>query len=147
MASYNWWRRRPKRKTLKKSAPLIDKIEHGDFEVSQYLREANFELKLMEREKRKIRKKGEEESWGKQTIEHDIRKKTEQYRRRYNRLTKDFLRDDAKILQKLKKELNSKFDDYWEYLYNEWLDGNLEDLTVKELYKTYELINKNDFEL
>jgi len=147
MASYNWWRRRSKRKTLKKSASLIDRIEHGDFEVSQYLREANFELKLMEHEKRKICKKGKEEGWGKQTIEHDAREKTNQYRRRYNRLIKDFLRDDAKILQKLKNELNSKFDDYWEYLYNEWLDGNLEDLTVKELYKTYELIYKNDFEL
>lgn len=147
MASYNWWRRNPKRKTLKKSADLIDKIENGDFNQSQYLKEAEAELDTLEQIKEEIRSEGKEKNWGKQTIQYDIREKTNQYRRRYNRLMKDFERDEFKILHNLKKELNSNFDDYWEYLYNEWLDGNLEDLTVKELYKEYKLIHNNDLKL
>lgn len=147
MSSFNWWRRNEKRKVLNKSEPLIKRIKNGDFEISQYLKEANNELDTLRVIKNDIQKKGNELDWGKQTIEHDIREQTNQYQRRYNRLVKDFISDDPKILNKLRKELKKEFKDYWDYLYELWLDDKLDDLTVEELYNTYQNIFNNNMEV
>lgn len=145
MASYNWWRRNSKRKTLKKSTPFIDRMKNGDFRTSQYLKEAQKELETAEEISNEIRSKGEANNWGEQTIKHDIKKETDQYQRRYNRLIKDFLSDDSKILKNLRIGLKREFNDYWEYLYQRWLNDELDDLTVEELYDEYNELSEMNF--
>lgn len=148
MASYNWWRRNPKRKTLPKSVDLIQRIRNGDYDTSQYLEEAEDELRMLEKLKSEEIQRGEMMGLDKSTVSENIFSKTDTYRRRYNRLMKDFEEDEFKIIQKLKKDLKKEFGkDHWEYLYTMWLDNKLDDLTIEQIYNEYKLIKKSGLKL
>jgi hypothetical protein len=96
--TFNWWRRTNKKKRLSKKAPLIDKIKHGDFELSQYLSEAENELSLMNDVIDQEIENGRKNDLRYLTVQDNIRSKCDQYHRRYNRLMKDFIEDEDRII-------------------------------------------------
>lgn len=135
--TYNWWRRNDKRKKLDKNSPLIDKIKHGDFEYSQYYDEAQQELNSIERITQEHQERGKRLGLRGVTIDENIRKDVDQYHRRYTRLMKDHYEEEDRLLRELRKELKKEFGKHWDYLYESWLNGKTEDLTIEELYNTY----------
>ncbi len=116
---YQWWRRFEYRRELSDKAPTQKKIEHGDFEVSDYLYQAELEIYMLEKKEQKA--KSVEEA-------HEMRKLSHE---RYRRLVDDFEKDEKKLLANLKKALINEFK-----IGREELDNIMEsfDGTTLELY-------------
>lgn len=113
--TFNWWRRNKKRRTLKKTAPLLLRIENGDFELSQYYDEANFELDTKRRLTEFEEERGKRLGLKYETIRQNVFNATDQYQRRYNRLFKDFTEDEDRILDDLRESLKKEFGkDMWD---------------------------------
>ena len=142
--TYNWWRRNEKRKRLDKKSSLIDKIKHGDFEYSQYYDEAQEELQTIERIKEEQTERGKLLGLRGVTIDENIRKETDQYHRRYTRLTNDHNEEEDRLLNELKLSLKQEFGNHWEYLYKKWIDGKLGDLSIEELYYEYQKLSNGN---
>ena len=51
---FYWWRRFRTHKNLPYKARLLDKIENGDFEYSEFFQQADWELHWMEDEKKEF---------------------------------------------------------------------------------------------
>jgi hypothetical protein len=142
--TFNWWRRNKKRKTLPKSAPLLDRIKNGDFDVSQYLEEANEEMATLNKLKQKEIERGKSLGLKDTTIRENVFKETDQYRRRYNRLMKDFYEDEDRILDDFFTAIKKRFGVSKDYLYSEWINKNQKDMTPLEVYyRCEELVNGN----
>lgn len=142
--TFNWWRRNKKRSKLKKSAPLLDKIKHGDFDTSQHLQEAQVELDTYNRIVEKHQQEGKELDLRADTINQRIFDEGDQYIRRYNRLMKDFYADEDNIIKEIDVQFRKRFGQALPHLYNRWLDGKEPDMTIEELYnKCQELKDKN----
>ena len=93
--SYNqwyWWRRFKSRETLHKYQPLVAKIKNGDFEVSDYHWWALWENEL---EKEAISKLEDPNK------QHELRCL---FGERKRRLTEDYIKDEAKILEAMYKD-------------------------------------------
>ena len=93
--SYNqwyWWRRFKSRDTLHKYQPLVAKIKNGDFEVSDYHWWSLWENEL---EKEAISKLADPNK------QHELRCL---FGERKRRLTEDYIRDEAKILEAMYKD-------------------------------------------
>lgn len=113
--TFNWWRRNKKRRTLKKTAPLLLRIENGDFELSQYYDEANFELNTKRRLTEFEEERGKRLGLKYETIRQNVFNATDQYQRRYNRLFKDFTEDEDRMLDDLRESLKKEFGkDMWD---------------------------------
>jgi hypothetical protein len=113
--TFNWWRRNKKRRTLKKTAPLLLRIENGDFELSQYYDEANFELDTKRRLTEFEEERGKRLGLKYETIRQNVFNATDQYQRRYNRLFKDFIEDEDRMLDDLRDSLRKEFGkDMWD---------------------------------
>ena len=113
--TFNWWRRNKKRRTLKKTAPLLLRIENGDFELSQYYDEANFELDTKRRLTEFEEERGKRLGLKYETIRQNVFNATDQYQRRYNRLFKDFTEDEDRMLDDLRDSLRKEFGkDMWD---------------------------------
>lgn len=113
--TFNWWRRNKKRRTLKKTAPLLLRIENGDFELSQYYDEANFELDTKRRLTEFEEERGKRLGLKYETIRQNVFNATDQYQRRYNRLFKDFTEDEDRMLDDLRESLRKEFGkDMWD---------------------------------
>jgi len=117
MSRFNWWRRERKKKpldrksALKGKSLLLQQIENGDFELSDYKRQADNELVLRDNEKQKIKDK-----WvaSQESLEHKLYQVDFAYQKRYNRLYKDFAADEQRVLDKLRRRLVSEFGiDVW----------------------------------
>lgn len=113
--TFNWWRRNKKRRTLKKTAPLLLRIENGDFELSQYWDEANLELDTKRRLTEFEEERGKRLGLKYETIRQNVFNATDQYQRRYNRLFKDFTEDEDRMLDDLRESLRKEFGkDMWD---------------------------------
>lgn len=113
--TFNWWRRNKKRRTLKKTAPLLLRIENGDFELSQYYDEAQFELDTKRRLTEFEEERGKRLGLKYETIRQNVFNATDQYQRRYNRLFKDFTEDEDRMLDDLRESLKKEFGkDMWD---------------------------------
>jgi len=113
--TFNWWRRNKKRRTLKKTAPLLLRIENGDFELSQYYDEDNFELDTKRRLTEFEEERGKRLGLKYETIRQNVFNATDQYQRRYNRLFKDFTEDEDRMLDDLRESLKKEFGkDMWD---------------------------------
>jgi len=113
--TFNWWRRNKKRRTLKKTAPLLLRIENGDFELSQYWDEANLELDTKRRLTEFEEERGKRLGLKYETIRQNVFNATDQYQRRYNRLFKDFTEDEDRMLDDLRASLKKEFGkDMWD---------------------------------
>jgi len=113
--TFNWWRRNKKRRTLKKTAPLLLRIENGDFELSQYWDEANLELDTKRRLTEFEEERGKLLGLKYESIRQNVFNATDQYQRRYNRLFKDFTEDEDRMLDDLRESLRKEFGkDMWD---------------------------------
>lgn len=113
--TFNWWRRNRKRKTLPKSAPLLSRINNGDFELSQYWNEANFELDTKHKLTNFEQDRGQKLGLKYETIRQNVFNATDQYQRRYNRLLNDFFEDEDRLLKELRESLYKEFGkDLWD---------------------------------
>ena len=62
MSRFNWWRRSKKQAPLQKKEALkgksflLQQIEHGDFDRSDYYKQAKDELRLLKEEQNKLTK-------------------------------------------------------------------------------------------
>ena len=120
-----WWRRFQPRQTLHKYRRLDERIPNGDFEVSDYYWQLQYENVL---EQEAVDKESNADK------KHEIRCMFGERRRR---LSKDYEADEAKILDEMykafKNELGMKRDEVDEEMLN--FDG-----TLAEFY--YYLTNK-----
>lgn len=132
--TFNWWRRNEKRRKLKTSAPLLQRIQHGDFDTSQYLEEAQAELDTYKGIVEKHQREGKEQNLRHETITQRIFDDGDQYIRRYNRLMKDFIEEEERIFIELRKAFRKHFKVDYNDLFDEWLEGKQKDMTVEELY-------------
>ena len=104
---FYWWRRFPVHKSLKYSAPLLDKIENGDFDYPQFFKEAKYEMYWMQEELDEFVKNYKGNSDPK-TDSLYIRIEQKYYKRR-NRLYEDGHNTDIDRLNRLVDELHKEF--------------------------------------
>lgn len=134
---FYWWRRFSKSAPLKRKDALkgksflLQQIEHGDFEYSDYSRQAKLEPKYLEERITKLRSthKGGEESFKEKVDEFKSMSAA-----RINRLMADHNDEEVKLLYLLRDGLRKEFGvDVWESSLEEVGEGDL-----KALYYTYQ---------
>jgi hypothetical protein len=123
---FYWWRRFKMRETLHPYHPLYDKIKNGDYDVSDYFYQSQYELELMEEDLAKIK-----------SVD-DQHEKRGLWMERYRRLNEDYAKDEANIMKSLRKDFKTTFkvtDDELD-AYMEQCEGDLMCLynTVKQYY-------------
>jgi hypothetical protein len=118
MSRYYWWRRHPHRSKLKhsqasKTKPfIIQQIEHGDFDHSDYERQAKEELAMCERDLQAFCKAYQGTDPEQDHRYLDIKRK---YRKRYNKLMEDYYWDESNRLADFRQALIKHFEiDLWE---------------------------------
>ena len=137
MSRFNWWRRSKKRAPLQKKEALqgrsflLQQIEHGDFDPSDYRRQAKHELHLLKQEQNKLIK-----SWiaGPESLKHKLDEVERKYIKRYNKLMEDDFEEERRLLRNLREGLIKEFEvDCW----NESLqaDPNQDLITLYQNYK------------
>jgi uncharacterized NAD(P)/FAD-binding protein YdhS len=118
MGKFNWWRReKPKRKLDPKKAfigksLLLQKIEHGDYDYSDFYRQAKDELRRCKEEQAKVTK-----SWvaSPESLREKIDEIQRKYMKRHNRLMEDHHQTEHKLLTELKQALIREFGvDVWD---------------------------------
>ena len=92
-----WWRRYQQRQTLPDRRTLHDKIANGDYETSDYYYQAEHENYLLEDVIKDI--PHYEEKLDKISL----------FRTRYKKLHEDFLKEEAEIMRKMKKDFWKEF--------------------------------------
>ncbi len=139
MSRFNWWRRSRKQKPLQKKEALKNKsfllqqIEHGDYNYSDYFNQANFELSLCEKEKQKL-----EASWVgySDSLKYALLDVEKRYRKRYNKLMEDHIKEENRLLFNLQQSLLREFKvDLWE----ESLELS-KDCDILGFYQNYKLL-------
>lgn len=138
---FYWWRRKTKRTLLKRKDAfkgksfLLQQIEHGDYEYSDYNKQAQEELPIAHEriEKLKLKHKGGEES-----LKEESEKILRMAHVRINRLKQDHHEEENRMLGMLRDSLLKEFKiDLWDKALEEVGEGDL-----KDLYYTYELLAK-----
>lgn len=118
MGKFNWWKRyRPKNKLQRKDAIkgvpfILQQIKHGDFDHSDYKRQADEELYRCEQELQAFVSayKGNDPKQ-----EHMYLEIERGYRKRYNKLMNDYHWEEANLLADLRQGLVDEFGvDLWE---------------------------------
>ena len=134
---FYWWRRSHKRSPLKRKDAfkgksfLLQQIQNGDFNYSDYSNQANQEIPIAEKRVKALRQsfKGGPDSLKEQ--EEKIMRLTQV---RINRLLEDHHNDETKMLCTLKESLIKEFKvDVWDQSLMDVGEGTLEDL-----YMTYQ---------
>jgi len=148
MSKFNWWRRyRPKarlqRKNAKKGIPfLLQQIDHGDFDHSDYKRQAEEELNRCEKELQQFTKnyKGSDPQNDERYLE--IERK---YRKRYNRLMEDYYNEEASRLMELRFCLIREFGiDVWEETFQEAIKKDIPG--AREFYFLYSTVSEKQLQ-
>lgn len=143
-SKWNWWRRHSKRKPLdpkeafKGKSFLLQQIEHGDFEYSDYRAQALDELAMCERDKKQLKS-----TWkfGRDSLVERLDEIDRKYIKRHNKLMEDHNREENKMLLELKLRLFIEFKvDVWEQALIEVDGGSLEDF-----YYAYQKLAHNDW--
>jgi hypothetical protein len=123
---FYWWRRFKMREIKHPYTPLYDKIKNGDYDVSDYFYQAQYELELMGEALAKIK-----------SVD-DQHEKRALWMERHRRLNEDYAKDEANIMKALIKDFTITFRVTEEELYSymEECDGDLMCLynTVKQDY-------------
>lgn len=139
MSKFNWWRRERKKPILQKKNALkgksflLQQIENGDYDFSDYLRQAKEELRMAREEQAKIVK-----SWkaGPESLKQKLYEVELRYIKRYNKLMEDYHEEENRLLSKLRTELIKEFGvNCWE----EALQANPEQDLIS-FYKNYKVI-------
>lgn len=118
MSRFNWWRRNRKKPLLKRKDALrgksflLQQIEHGDFDHSDYLRQAKHELVLCKKEQKAVIAK-----WvaGPESLQEKLHEIERKYVKRYNKLMEDYHEEETRLLRLLKEKLILEFGiDVWD---------------------------------
>lgn len=142
-SKWNWWRRHSKRQpldpkqALKGKSFLLQQIEHGDFDYSEYRIQALEELVMCEEAKKQLAS-----SWicGPDSLRDRLDELDRKYIKRYNKLMQDHDREENKMLHELKESLIKEFGiDTWDEALDQVDGGNL-----KDLYYTYRQLASKD---
>lgn len=129
---FRWWTYSKKPKKLKKSAPLIDKIRNGDFDLSIYLQD----VPLAEQDyKEKYEKAAAEydttDEFARHNHAHAQARKRNEARLK---LLENGTEDELKVLTTLRNELEKEFgEDLWDDATS--VETGLE--TVEQIYDYY----------
>jgi len=142
-SKWNWWRRHSKRQpldpkqALKGKSFLLQQIEHGDFDYSEYRVQALEELVMCEEAKEQLAS-----SWicGPDSLRDRLDELDRKYIKRYNKLMQDHDREENKMLHELKESLVKEFGiDIWDEALDQVDGGNL-----KDLYYTYRQLSSSE---
>jgi len=147
MGKFNWWRRqRPKAKLDKKKAKLgvpfvLQQIEHGDFNQSDFKRQADQELVRCEQELASFVNNYKGSSPKQDDRYLEIERK---YRKRYNKLMEDYHKEEISIILDLRAALIDHFEvDVWEETLQEAFKNDT--TGAKDFYFLYsKLTNKHN---
>ena len=137
MGKFNWWHRFKKKKPLSKKDAfrgksfLLQQIEHGDFDFSDYRRQALYELELCQQEKAQVVK-----NWV--ASEASLKEKLDEIERKYNKRYKllmlDYDDEENRLLSELRRRLVGEFGiDCWDEIVE--MDP---EQTVEQLYYNYQ---------
>lgn len=128
---WNWWRRHRKRRPLQRKDAfkgksfLLQQIEHGDLDPSEYYQQALDELVFAERDKKALADKWVAYEASLRVRQDEIDRK---YRKRYNKLMDDYDRDENTMLNYLREALMKEFEvDCWDRALDAVGDGDLKD--------------------
>lgn len=150
MGKFNWWRREKKEKKLTQKEAflgrsfLLQQIEHGDYNYSDYKRQADQELSMMSKDLSEIQNS---HRGGWESLQDKLHSCERKYRKRYNKLMQDHLEEESRLLRDLKSKLYKEFGvDVWEEAL-----GMDSDQTIVGLYNSYkikanEVLQKNKLE-
>ncbi len=140
---FYWWRRKTKRTLLKRKDAfkgksfLLQQIEHGDFEYSDYSKQAREEHPIAKDRIEKLRAKFK---GGPDAFKEEEEKILRLTHVRINRLMQDHHDEEEKMLTMLRVSLLKEFkEDYWNQALKEVGEGD-----IKDLYYTYELLAKQN---
>jgi hypothetical protein len=142
MGKFNWWHRFKKKKPLSKKDAfrgksfLLQQIEHGDFDFSDYRRQALYELELCQQEKAQVIK-----NWV--ASEVSLKEKLDEIERKYNKRYKllmlDYDDEENRLLSELRRRLVGEFGiDCWD----EVIEMNPEQ-TVEQMYYNYQTMARS----
>jgi hypothetical protein len=94
---YQWWRRYQYRNTISEKAPLLNRISHGDLEVSDYLYQAEMELYLLQDKEKELRDADK------------IHEARQLFHERRRRLQEDFHKEENQLLSDVKRSFAKEF--------------------------------------
>lgn len=148
MSRYYWWRRyRPKKKLKRSQANklkpfLLQRIEYGDFDHSDYKRQAEEELKRCEKELKTFCDNYKGNDPQKDSRYLNIQRG---YRKRYNKLMEDYYWDEGNRLVDFKDALHKHFGvDVWDKCINEAYKRDTDG--AKSFYFLYSELSKKQLE-
>ena len=136
---YRWFTKQRKRK-LPKSAPLLQRIQNGDFEYSIYFQEAEQVRKEAEQVFNDVMKNALISDVKQR--EHEANLSAKMKRVRANKLMEEADKDEKRILRELREELTKEFGvDLWDKAMESQIGkGTTEDLYLwykKQVGQTY----------
>lgn len=142
-SKWNWWRRHSKRQpldpkqALKGKSFLLQQIEHGDFDYSDYYNQALDELIMCEKDKLQLITNWK---FGRESLQERVDELDRKYIKRHNKLMQDHDREENKMLHELKQSLIKEFGvDIWDEALDQVDGGNLIDF-----YYTYRQLALKD---
>ncbi len=97
---------------FKGKSVVLQKIEHGDYDYSDYFTQAQTELEYCRKDQEKLTN-----SWKAfdDSLKYGLRDIEKRYRKRYNKLMEDHLVEEQRLLAKLKADLIKEFKkDVWD---------------------------------
>ena len=143
MGKFNWWRRNKKQQPLKRENAfkgksfVLQQIEHGDFDYSDYYRQAKVELDTCSQLVAEVKA-----SWkyGPESLQDEVMKIEQKYIKRHNKLMEDHDKEEHRLLVSLKEALIKETkQDVWDEAINAGADSltqfyyNYKDLTKQKL--------------
>lgn len=113
---FKWWSKGVgRRRKLPKSAPLLAKIQNGDFEYSPYFYEAKLAQEDADKIYDRVYKERSKFSSDKLAIEADARDASKMRRIARNKLIESGVDEEQKLLHELRLELAEEFgQDLWD---------------------------------
>jgi len=132
---FKWWSKGVgRRKKLPKSAPLLARIQNGDFEYSPYFYEAKMAQEDADRIYKKVYEDRSKFSNDTNAIEADARDASKMRRIARNKLIESGAEEEQKLLHQLKIELEEEFGkDLWEKA----MERQRESGTTEDIYWWY----------
>ena len=125
------------KQALKGKSFLLQQIEHGDFDYSDYQNQALDELIMCEKDKLQLISNWK---FGRESLQERVDELDRKYIKRYNKLMQDHDREENKMLHELKESLIKEFGvDIWDEALDQVDGGNL-----KDLYYTYRQLSSNE---
>ena len=112
MGKFNWWRRSKKKAPLQRKNALqgksfvLQQIENGDYDPSDYYHQALHELELCKKDQNALTKK-----WlaGPESLKWELDEIERKYIKRYNKLMEDHYKEENRLLTNLRDGLIQEF--------------------------------------